>query len=473
MAKPMIPLSPRHRLVTWRKSLSQPLDGWAIALMSVLAIATVLLILLGDHSVVRVQKFSWQEATIGRGDRAFILSFNRPMDPDSVEEHLTIVPPLPGRISWAGRRMAYTLDLPIPYGESFRVELSQAWDRFSEPGESPFEPFQGTFRSRDRAFAYLGEDGEEAGRLVLVNLSKGGDRRILTPPDLQVLDFQPFPLGDRILFSATAAGNNPGPRSADLYQVTTGLRPQLPLAALGETEKPEAAPGLPGQVTRLLGGDGFQTLAFDLAPNGRRLVAQRVNLNDTNDFGPWVLELGQQPRPLPTEPGGEFIIAPDNLTLLMLQGQGTAVIPLDADQKSPLEPLDFLPEFGRVFDLTSNGLSAAMVDFNQNDPDRRFTESLVLVNSRGENRELLTVDGAILDAQFDPSDRLLYTLTTTRLPDETVYQEQATLSAINLDSDQVIPLLTFAPNTQVSFNLAPDGLGILFAALPALADFGL
>lgn len=450
----------------------QALDRVAVALMGVLAIATLMVLLLGDHSTVRVQKFSWQDATVGLGDRAFVLNFNRPMAPETVEENLVIAPPLPGRISWSGRRMAYTLDVPIPYGESFRVELAGARDRFGDADQDTFEPFQATFRSRDRAFAYIGTEGDEQGRLVLVNLSREGDTSLLTPPELTVLDFQPYPLGERILFSALDQSSSQSGRSMPgLYQVTTGLRPRPPAAALGEGGLPEPAPGLPGEVTPLLPDDGFQTLAFDLAPNGRTIVVQRVNVADPTEFGPWLLEAGQDPRPLTTEPGGEFLIAPDSATLLMLQGQGTAVIPLDVDPEGgiPGEPLDFLPEYGRVFDLTSDGLSAAMVDFNQNNPDRRFTESLVLVSSRGDEEELLNVDGSIMDAQFDPSDRILYALSSKVLPGE-LYQEQVTVSAINLESPAVQPLVTFPPQTQVTMSLAPDGLALLLAATQVQGD---
>ncbi len=46
-----------------------------------------------------------------------VLTFDRPMDHASVEKNLVIDPPLPGKLSWAGRRLAYTLTSPIPYGE--------------------------------------------------------------------------------------------------------------------------------------------------------------------------------------------------------------------------------------------------------------------------------------------------------------------------------------------------------------------
>jgi dipeptidyl aminopeptidase/acylaminoacyl peptidase len=449
------------------------LDRWSRLLMGGLAVLALALMLFGDHAKVRVQKFSWQEAAVGAEDRAFVLTFNRPMDTDSVEANLVLSPPLPGRISWAGRRMAYTLNQPIPYGESFQVSLPTARDRLARDDQSTrFEPFRASFRSRDRAFAYIGTEGEEQGRLVLVNLSQAAEPIVLTPPDLTVLDFEPYPLADRLLFSALpATAADEGPFSPTLYTVATGLTQPPPLDILGESPLAPPATDAVGTLTEVLPSDQYQNLAFDLAPDGHTLVVQRANIDEPSDFGPWIIRDGEDPRPLPTEAGGEFLIAPDSATLLMLQGQGTAIIPLDqqTDAETTAEPLDFLPEFGRVFDLTSDGRSAAMVDFNQNNPELRFTESLVLVNNQGEAARLLNVDGSILDAQFDPSDRLIYVLASRVLPGD-LYQEQPTLVAINLEAAEPIELVTFAPQTQISLSVAPDGLALLVAAAPTASD---
>jgi hypothetical protein len=435
--------------------------------MAGLLVLAIVIMLLGDHATVRVQKFSWRDAAVGVEDQAFILTFNRPMDTASVEAGLTISPPLSGRISWAGRRMAYTLDQPIPYGESFQISLPTARDRLADPDtEIKFEAFRASFRSRDRAFAYIGTEGEQTGRLVLVNLSQSPQPTILTPPDLTVLDFEAYPLGDRILFSAiTPAQQESGNFNPTLYTVATGLTQPPPQDVFGEATLAAPVAAAAGTLETVLPGDQYQNLAFDLAPDGRTLVVQRVNVDDPSDFGPWVLAAGEDPRPLATEPGGEFLIAPDSVTLLMLQGQGTAIIPLDQDpdETTEAEPLDFLPEYGRVFDITSDGRSAAMVDFNQNNPERRFTESLVLVDNQGEETELLNVDGSILDAKFAPSDRLVYVLASRVLPGDE-YREQPTLTVVSIEDPNPVELLTFPPQTQITMSVAPDGLALLLSA---------
>ena len=442
-----------------------PLDKVASGLMMGLIMAALLLVVLGDHATARVQEFSWQERTVGANNGAFIMTFNRPMDPASVESNLKITPFIPGRVSWAGRRMAYTLDVPTPYGETFEIDLSGARDRFSVGDEeAQFEAFTAQFHSRDRAMAYIGTEGEEEGRLVLVNFSQGGQTTLLTPADLKVLDFEPYPLGDCLLFSAVEA-NIPelSNLSPTLYMVPTGLVPNPPEALQGDSETVLMAADKVGELTPLLEGDDYQNLAFDLSPNGRIIVVQRVNQSDPADFGPWLVRDGEEPRPLETEPGGEFLIGPDNQTLLMLQGQGTAIIPLESEEDGAIatsEPLDFLPEFGRVFDISSDGAAAAMVDFNQNDPERRFTESLVVVTNQGEENELLNVTGSILNAQFDPTNRIVYVLASELLPGE-VYQEQPFLEAIHLQTQVSTRLLTLPPQSRVSMSIAPDGLNAL------------
>ena len=114
------------------KRLSQPIDKIAIALITFLALIIGLLLWGGTtcddncifHPGAKVNDFSWQNKTIGGEDRAFILTFNRPIDRASVEQNLAIKPPLPGKISWSGLRMAYTLETPAPYGETYHLALT-------------------------------------------------------------------------------------------------------------------------------------------------------------------------------------------------------------------------------------------------------------------------------------------------------------------------------------------------------------
>ena len=420
------------------KSFLQPLDRVAIALMLVLSLLIGLLLWQGDAVAPRVRDFSWQDKQVGAEDRAFTLSFSRPMDIKSVEANLQIDPPLPGKAAWAGRRMVYTLLAPAPYGTSYQVQLHGARDQFTEEGNSRrlIQPFNGAFKSRDRALVYLGVEGEEQGRLVLYNLTQQ-QKTILTPKNLVVVDFKPYPAGDKILFSATErTGNRQTSLSSQLYTVTTGIHSDST-----------------GSVDVVLDSKDYQNLKFDLSADGKTIVVQRVSQRNPGEFGLWVLRPNTKPQPLETEPGGDFIITPDGAAVAVAQGQGVAILPLESEAK---KPLDFLPQFGMVLDFAQDGFQAAMVKFNSD-----YTRSLFLVTNQGVQKQLLRTTGSILSCQFDPLSPKLYCLLTQLLGGEE-YQEQPYLAAIDLKTGKQKPLVVLPNQRDVQMSLSPDGLALLF-----------
>ncbi|MBT9316965.1 TolB-like translocation protein [Leptothoe spongobia] len=428
----------------------QPIDRLSQSLIVLLAIFIGGMVLLGGPAASKVRNFSWKNRQIGAEDTAFLMTFSRPMDQDSVEKNLTIEPSLPGRFSWAGRRMAYTLNFPAPYGNEFKVSLTKASDRFSGK-EAKFAPFEASFKSRERAFAYIGTNGEEQGRLMLYNLSTQS-QAALTPKEWTVMDYKPYTQGDRILFAAVERGQNTL-QNQQLYTVTTGLN--------------QAASG---QIETVLDSDDYQNLKFDLSPDGQTIVAQRVSRSNPGDFGPWVISENKEPRRLETEPGGDFIIAPDSQSLLLQQGEGTAIIALsDAQNEQSGDILDFLPQYGLVMDVAANGSAAAMVSFNQDDPEKRYTQTLFWVSNQGDEKPLLNVTGSILDAQFDPTNELLFCLTSQLLEGDT-YQVQPSISAVNLKTDQIDELWTLPPQPSAHMSLAPDGLALLFDEIVPSVD---
>ena len=459
------------------RKLLQPLDRTAILLMLLLSLVIGGLLLKGDRTAARVRSFSWADQQVGANDAAFVMAFSRPMDHASVEQNLQIAPALSGKFSWAGRRMAYTLDAPAPYGQSFAVKLDKARDRFSPADDrrTQIQPFTSKFRSRDRAFAYLGVQGEEAGRLILANLTQQS-QAILTPANLVVMDFKPYPNGDKILFSATERNSqSKGQLDQQLYTVTTGLlfedAPSLPGATPGATpDQPAKSPQPAGEVTLILDSKTYQNLKFDLSPNGQTIAVQRVKRDDPGDYGLWIIQAGAAPQKVNAEAGGNFLIAPDSQSLAMSQGQGMAILPLATEAQT----LDFLPKYGVILSFAKDGSAAAMVKFNV-DPVNP-TRSLFLVTNQGLEQKLLTTDGSILEAAFDPSLETLYCLYTKRLAGE-VYQEEPFIAAIPLPKGQAqaqaqsdstthapewFDLLQLPVQRDIQISLAPDGLGILF-----------
>jgi hypothetical protein len=424
--------------------------------MVALTLAIGILLWGGERVSARVRDFSWQGRQIGADDTAFILAFSRPMNHTSVEQNLKIEPGLPGKFSWAGRRMAYTLAMPAPYGTNFQVKLEGGTDRFTQGNHAAMQPFAGQFSTRDRAFAYIGVDREESGKLILFNLTQK-EKVVLTPPDLMVMDFRPYPLGDRILFTATQRNAQAqGLLEQKLYSVTTGIQVQPPdQLATPETEstshstKAEAA----GKIDLVLDNTDYQNLKFDLSADGKVIVVQRVKRDDPANFGPWIVRQGEPPQPLKGEPGGDFLITPDSNSLAIAQGQGLAILPLQPDAK----PLNFLPKFGMVLSFSPDGSQAAMVKFNS---DR--TRSLYLVTNQGTQKELLRQSGSILSARFDPTKQFLYCLLTDLNIQGDLYREEPYLAVIDLKTGKKFPLVSLPDQRDVQFSLAPDGFAVLF-----------
>ncbi len=488
----------------------QPLDRAAWAVMGLLAVMIAAMLLLGSQALPSVRNFSWQDQAVSAEDVAFMLTFTQPVEPQSVEQNLVIEPALAGKFSWAGRRMAYTLAVPAPYGESYTLSLAKA---NALSGRSGFEPFQADFRTRDRIFAYIGAEGADQGRLIMFNLTRK-KKTILTPEGQRVLNFKPYPERDRILFSAIdTTKKTEGLAIASLYTVSTGLDETAAPAKWKfwqQATKPLAA----GTTQLVLDNKNYQNLKFDLSADGQIVVVQRVSNQNPADFGPWVIRAGEAPRPLKTEPGGDFTIAPDSQSLLLQQGQGTAVIALVPDAAPAAEPtaqasealLDFLPEYGLTLDVASDGSAAALVNFNQDDPAKQYTQSLFWVSSAGVEKQLLETNGSILSAQFSDNNQLLYCLVNrlvegpglsanaaqTSSPDtepnseegiatdsagaaepensgsseldlgDQPYQVVPYLSVINVKTGQEQKLLEMPPQPEITMSPSPDGIAILF-----------
>ena len=439
----------------------QPLDRAATAAMAIVGAAIVAMLLLGTQILPHVRTFSWQDKAVSAQDIAFLMEFAQPVDPQSVEENIKVEPNLGGKFSWAGRKMAYTLPVPAPYGESYRVSLPKAK---ALNGRTGFEPFETEFRTRDRVFAYIGVEGDERGRLVLYNIT-AKKKTLLTDASQIVMNFKPYPERDRILFSSIDASEE-AESLPELYTVTTGLGENVrsPDWQFWRSSEPEPV----GTIQKLLGNEKYQNLSFDLSPDGKIIVVKRVNREQVSDYGPWVLEVGKAARKLETEPGGDFRIAPDSHSLLLQQGEGTAVIALDegavsstgsAEQQGQL--LDFLPDYGLALDVASDGSAAALVNFNQDDPDKQFTQSLFWVSNRGEEKPLLETDGAVLSAQFSDNNEVIYGLLNRVVPGDD-YQVVPYLTAVNVKTGKSVELLEMPPQPEITVSLSPDGLAILF-----------
>jgi Tol biopolymer transport system component len=354
--------------------------------------------------------------------------------------------------------MVYTLLTPAPYGTNYQVKLEKGQDKYSqaEGKNRVMQPFTGSFSTRNRVILYIGSAPEIQGQLVLYNLTQE-HKKVLTPKDLIVMDFEPFPNGEKILFSARSA-KNPDLLSAQLYTVSTGISSQI------GTEIAAA-----GKVDLILDNKEYQNLKFDLSADGKIIVIQRGKRDNPGDFALWYLSTSNDnsaekptPKRLQGQPGGDFLITPDSKAVAVSQGQGTAIVSLDGDSN---KPLDFLPQFGLVQAFSKDGSQAAMVKFNTD-----YTRDLFLVTNQGVQKQLLKTTGSILSCQFDSASPSLYCLVTQLISKEQ-YIEQPYLVSIDLKTGKQKPLLLLPPaQRNVQTSLAPDGLGFLFDQVVPIAN---
>ncbi|AVQ71149.1 hypothetical protein B5D77_07325 [Microcystis sp. MC19] len=428
----------------------QPIDKLAITLIVSLTLVIGGLIWLGNscgnqcllQTGPRVKEFSWENREIGAEDQAFIITFDRPMDHASVEKNLVIDPALPGKFSWAGRRLAYTLTSPIPYGEKYHLQIEGAREQFPSGNRlgQTLAIFEREFKSRDRAFAYIGTNGEEQGRLIFYNLTEE-KKTLLTPANLTVMAFEFYPDGKKILFSAVAKNQGiEGIRELQLYQVDSSQSP--------------------AKIELVLDNKDYQNNHFDLAKDGKTIVVQRIERRNPINFDLWAVKSEEKPQQLNIQ-GGEFLIAPDSKTLAVTQGEGIALLPLKTETK----PLDFLPKFGRILNFSADGTAAAMVNFNTDNAKMRYIRSLFYVNNQGLQKRLLNLQGSIIDCQFNATGSDLYCLLTELVTNSQEYKEKPYFAKIDVKTGQVTPLLELADYRDIHISLSPDSLAIIFDQL--------
>ncbi|WP_019501099.1 DPP IV N-terminal domain-containing protein [Pseudanabaena sp. PCC 6802] len=415
------------------KSLTQPLDRAAIAAVAVLSILIAILLWSGDRTAPLVRDFSWQGQEVSSDDTGFVLTFNRPMNHETVEKNLKLSPELRGKFSWAGRRMAYTLLSPAVYGKSYQVKLENAYDRFAnEAGNhTPIQPFTGTFHTPKPIFAYIGTGDRELGRLVVYDLTKKS-KQVLTPENLLVSDFRIYPDRQRMLFIATEKAPVIDPLDRKLYTVSLQPKPEVKL---------------------ILDSNEYQNFKFDLSPDGSTILVQRLNRLVPGQYGLWIIKDNQPPKPLENQPGGDFTFTRDSSSIAILQGAGVAILPLEPQAK----PLDFLPKFGTILSFSRDGAQAAMVKYGNN-----YTRSLFRVTNQGVQQEIFQTNGSILSAQFDPQAENLYCLLTDVKQTKETYRELPYLAVINLKTRNLTRLLDFPNQRNLQISIAPDGQYLLF-----------
>jgi hypothetical protein len=424
-----------------------PLDRIAMTLMAGLAIITLILLWSGDRTLPQVRDFNWQNRSISAEDTAFTLTFNRTVDRTTVEKQLKIQPPLPGKISWAGSKLAYTLSNPAPYGNTYQVRLQGAREAIGNKSGKEIVPFQGQFQTPDRMFAYIGSGEADRGRIVIYNF-KTQKSTTISPAGLVVTDFKVDRHSQTIVFTATDTqtlrNNQPAIASQQVYSVSTGIVPR--------NNDTQAIP--PAKLELILDNQDYQNIKFDLAPDGKKIVAQRISRKNPGDFALWVVTLDKSTPPAKLKQSGDFVITPDSTEVAAAVGQGVSIFPLAPIKGSNL---DFLPRFGNVLSFTADGTAAAMVEYNSD-----YTKSLFVVNNQGIEQQVFKTNGSIWDAKFSPDKDLMYCLATELKTKGNNSYEEPYLAAIDLKTEKIVMMILLPIQQGIQMSLAPDGLALMF-----------
>ncbi len=427
-----------------------PLDRIAMTFMAGIAIVTLILLWSGDRTLPQVRDFNWQNRQISADDTAFTLTFNRPVDRASVEQKLTIKPPLPGKTSWAGSKMAYTLTNPAPYGNTYQVDLQGARETIGTTSGKEIAPFSGRFRTPDRMFAYIGSELGNRGRIVIYNFQTQKPLT-LTPENLVVTDFKVDRTSQKIIFTATDTqtlkNNQPAIASQQIYSVTTGITPQN----LDKTQ--QYLP--PGNLEQILDNQEYQNIKFDLAPDGKKIVVQRVNRKKIGDYALWLVPLDKSIPPTKLKQSGDFVITPDSNEVAASIGEGgVSIFPIASSTTSNL---DFLPKFGNVLSFADDGTAAAMVKYNSD-----YTKSLFVVNSQGVEDQIFKTNGSIWDARFSPAKDIIYCLATELKVTGNNSYEEPYLTAIDLKTKKILMMMLLPIQQGIQMSLSPDGIALMF-----------
>ncbi len=448
------------------RPLSQ-LDRAALTLMGILMALTVILLAVGDRSAPYVREFSWANRPIGAEDNAFALRFSRSMDRPKVEAKIQVKSDpsnpqsafqpisqvMPGKISWSGKKMLYTLNSPVPYGKSYelRVQNVTAASNDGKPIGKEITPFIQAFNSREKMFGYIGTAGTNRGRLMIQRLSQPSETPqkspapvAITPPEYLVKDFRFTPGGEGVFFSALLASNGNQLLSRQKIYRT-------PVQNLSKNPEPKL----------VLDSNEYQNIRFELSNDGKILVVHRVGVKNPSDFGIWVIDAQQGTILQRISQGGKFTITPDSASIAVSEGQGVALKPLVPGTDST----EFMAKYGQLLSFSPNGVAAALEKYNDDS-----SRDLFLVTNQGVEKKLLNVKGEIQATQFSADARTLYAITAEfppgiaeneNLADTGKYSAQPYLMSIDLTTFKSESLAKLPQQQDIALSLSPDGRSLL------------
>lgn len=208
---------------------------------------------------------------------AIQISFNEPMQPETVEQRLSTIPARSGSYSWQDNTLTFTPDAPWPGGSLVQVRLEAGGRARSGLGLPLLTSQSWSFTTAQALLVYLWPSDGPADLYALDPLS--GEIHQLTW-ETEVYDYSISQDGLQIFFSAPNAQLGSDLFRLDVLQV---------LIADSEQVEP----------TRVLSCQGVECRAAQLSPDGRWLAYERIEPQDTSGDQVWLMDLTtQQTEPL-------------------------------------------------------------------------------------------------------------------------------------------------------------------------------
>ena len=171
---------------------------WLLLILASLLLAFVLLRLRNRVQALAVYpEDGVQLSMVGR----IGITFNQPMNTDSIEAHFSIQPEVKGTFTWEGTTLWFTPDESLAPAQTYRVAIAAGAE--AENGRQLGTPitWQALIREPDLVYLVLDTSG---GDLWRFNYASGAAQP-LTKTGANVVDFAPSPTGDLIVY----AQNNP------------------------------------------------------------------------------------------------------------------------------------------------------------------------------------------------------------------------------------------------------------------------
>ncbi len=240
-------------------------DRYMLTVIAALVTAIGSLVTLGDRVGIAIIAIDPAHDVRVPANTEIAISFDQPMNSDSVEENFRIAPTVEGKFRWRSSTMVFVPDRPLQPGQIYIYSIETG--ARSASGRQLDETFQRAFTTAWPTIYYLSPANVTNASLWTYSLEDGSSQEVYSSP-FGIFDFAPSPDGSQI--AVTAYGD--ARATADIWLIDAdGANPR---------QLTDCAPGACGRPV--------------WSPDEMLLAYERQNRAETGGLGPsriWVLDM--------------------------------------------------------------------------------------------------------------------------------------------------------------------------------------